>query len=406
MLESVRECDILKAARQLVKLPDNFCGCTIQLPPVEVRDQKDTGRCWIEAGLGDLEYRVMRQSGRQLPRLSSEYLAYHDLRWKVHVFLRHICLTADQPVDSALLSHWLGKPVQDAGQWAVFRRLVEKHGVMPQDSMPHSVNHENSRTLIAGLCQKLRYSATFIRTNGVEEASRIEQEVYKMIDQCLGVPPVQFCYERKMIAPLSFYHTYAAPFLTDDDISFICIPDENRPFEQEYRVKWLYSETESASCIRHYNIPLPLFCRMAAEQLRQGMPVWFGADAEHFSDKQAGIFDTGLYQFEALLHTPLVLPRGAAALYRDSAMTHAMLLWGFSGEVDDVSQWCVRNSFGTAVGQNGYAYMSGEWFKRYVYQIVIRREIAEQFLDHSRLVNPAVHMLEPWDSIGCLAGGT
>ena len=389
--------DIMRAARRNCQIPEDFCKCDVQLPVVPARDQKETGRCWLEAGLGDIEYRVFQITGKQLPSLSSEFLAYHDLKRKVHIFFKQIEATKHLPIDNALCAHILKKPIQDAGQWSVFLELLDQVGVMPSQCMKDSIHHENTHTLLAGLNQKLRYCACKIR-DGFVPVSILEDEVYSMIDLCLGSPPNKFFFDGVLTTPKEFYQKNIACYLPMDDMSFICVPAAERPFFTTYQVKWLYSAAETGSTIRHFNVPAQLFSKMVKAQLTEGMPVWIGADAAQFSDKTRGIFDAEMYAFEELFNTTLQLPKGQAVIYHDSMMSHAMLMWGVSD-----SGWCVRNSFGSKIGQNGYAWMSNSWFERYVYQAIIRRSIASEFLDCNEILNVPVKLLEPWDAIGCLA---
>lgn len=402
MAADLRETDILKAAYKECNAPEDYCHCDYQLPLFPARDQKQTGRCWIEAGIGYIEYLTYKETGVLLPKLSSDYIAYHDLRLKIRLFLEHMDKTRDLPVDNALIAHFLEKPVQDAGQWAVFLSLIKKHGVMPAEFTGHSLHHENTHTLLAGLCQKLRYCAYRIREDNASVAD-MENEVYPLLDSCFGIPPESFEYEGLSHTPMSFFRKYVQNTVLSDEISFICVPSSERAFYTAYRNKWLYSNEETGSPVVHYNIPQDLFRTMAAEQLKEGIPVWIGADASKFASKEKGIFDTGMYDFETLFDTKLDLPKGDSILYHDSSISHAMLLWGVSCNDGVPDSWCVRNSFGTSVGQGGYAWMSGGWFERYVYQAVIKRDIASRFMDCDKVADAPVIMLEPWDAIGCLA---
>ena len=40
----------------------------------------------------------------------------------------------------------------------------------------------------------------------------------------------------------------------------------------------------------------------------------------------------------------------------------------------NITQWQVENSLGDNMGQNGYYIMSHQWFKRYVYQVIIDKK--------------------------------
>ena len=144
---------------------------------------------------------------------------------------------------------------------------------------------------------------------------------------------------------------------------------------------------------------------MVLAQLNAGYPVWIGVDAEHYSDKDRGIFDTDLYHYEETEGIPMELEKGQALPYCDSVITHALLLCGADVGDGRVRRWCVKNSFGDSVGQNGYAVMSPEWFDRYVYQVVIRKDIASTVLKKEISGTEPVSYLEAWDPLGCLAGG-
>lgn len=400
--QSIKENGILNSAKQEVEIPTDYCNCSIQLKKTKARNQKHSGRCWIEAALDELEYKYFIETGETLPALSSEFIAYYDLKLKVHIFLNRIYRTQELSVCDAEMNFWMCKPVQDAGQKAIFRKIIEEYGIIPESYMPKSVNYDDTRVLIAGLNQKLRFCAYQIRNNKAAVES-LEHEVFRMIDTCLGELPQTISYNNSVLTPTEFYQKYIKKYMENEEISFVNCPSEQRLYNQNYKVKWLYSDTEEGSSITHYNISAKTFAAMAVCQLEEGLPVWIGADAEHFSDKEEGIFDTGLFDFETLFSTQLELEKGEALLYKDSAMTHAMLLCGVDIENGIIKRWCVKNSFGDKIGQDGYAYMSAQWFYRYVYQIVISKETAKKFLNTKEIENAPVTWLEPWDAMGCLA---
>ena len=202
---------------------------------------------------------------------------------------------------------------------------------------------------------------------------------------------------------VEFYQKYIKKYVSDHEVSFINCPVKERPYNRNYKVKWLYADKEKGSPVTYYNIPFDVFVSMAIRQLEMGIPVWVGIDAEHFSDKEKGIFDIDMFDFETLFDTQLELEKGEAILYKDSSMTHALLLYGVDIEDGDVKRWCVKNSFGPKIGQAGYAYMSAKWFRRYVYQIVICKEVAKEFFDLENIKNAPTTWLQTWDGLGCLA---
>ena len=67
----------------------------------------------------------------------------------------------------------------------------------------------------------------------------------------------------------------------------------------------------------------------------------------------------------------------------------------------NITQWQVENSWGDNMGKNGYYIMSHQWFKRYVYQVIIDKKYLDkktrQVLEKTPIVFPL------WDPFGALA---
>lgn len=383
-------------------VPESYIRNSIQLGDIPSRDQGKTGRCWIEAALSEVGYLYFCKTGERLPALSSAFIGYHDLRLKVHIFLQQIYRTRELPLDDPLIEYWLKRPVQDAGQKSIFRILISRHGIVPESCVPVTKFSLDTHAMISGLNQKLRLAAYQIREEGVLPEA-LEEEICLLIDRCMGKMPESFVFGGTSITPLDYYREYIAPLLSFEEISIVNIPAPERPFGRFYKAEWLYSETMEDSPVCHYNAEQRYLELMAVMQLKRDHPVWIGVDAEHYADKQKGIFDTDLYHFEETEGIEMEPDKGAALLYRDSLISHALLLCGVDIENGTVRRWCVKNSFGDAAGQNGYAYMSAEWFKRYVYQIVVRKEIAEEALDLPE--SAGCVYLKASDPLGCLAKG-
>lgn len=394
--------DILNRIKKQINLPDDYCNCSVQLQKTEARDQGHTGRCWIEAALAEIEYNYLKKTGTLLPELSSGFIAYYDLRLKVHNYLWQIYNTREKTLDDKQINFWISKPLQDAGQKDIFRMLIGKYGVVPTCYMPESVGQKDTGIMLAGLNQKLRFCAYQIR-NGEDRLDVLEQDVFRLIDFCLGKMPETILFQGSVMTPVEFYQKYIKQCIPDREISFVNCPVRQRPYKYNYKIKWLYSQRENESPISYYNIDVDLFTDLAVCQLEKGFPVWGGVDAGHFSDKEKGIFDTGMYDAESLLGTKLELPKGEALLYRDSSMTHALLFCGVDIENGTIKRWCVKNSYGKKIGQDGYAYMSHRWFLRYVYQIVINEEVVRNFLPPDEIETAPVIWLPSWDGMGCLA---
>ena len=185
---------MISNGRDNLEIPGNYTGNTVQLGDIPSRDQGHTGRCWIESALSEIEYVYHMKTGDKIPPLSSAFIGYHDLRWKISIILRQIYNTRTLPTGDALITHWLRKPVQDAGQRAVFWELIEKYGILPESAVPVSKHTFDTHALISGLNQKLRYAAYRIRVES-KLPEEFEPEIYELLDRCLGKMPDSFLYE-------------------------------------------------------------------------------------------------------------------------------------------------------------------------------------------------------------------
>jgi bleomycin hydrolase len=68
----------------------------------------------------------MQKHNIQAFELSQAYLFFWDKVEKANYFLESVLATADEPVDSRLLTALNADPVGDGGQWDMIVNLVEK----------------------------------------------------------------------------------------------------------------------------------------------------------------------------------------------------------------------------------------------------------------------------------------
>jgi bleomycin hydrolase len=91
-----------------------------------VTNQRSSGRCWIFAACNTFRIAIMQKHNIQAFELSQSYLFFWDKVEKANYFLESVLATADEPVDSRLLTALNADPVGDGGQWAMIVNLVEK----------------------------------------------------------------------------------------------------------------------------------------------------------------------------------------------------------------------------------------------------------------------------------------
>ncbi len=385
-----------------------------------VTNQKASGRCWLFAGLNALRVPLKERLGLKEFELSQAYQMFWDKLERANYFLETILETLDEPTDGRLISFLLESPLGDGGQWDMFVNLVQKYGVVPKYAMPETFHSGSSAGMNRVLTLKLRAEAAGLRAahrRGVAAAAlRAEKEgllaeLYRVLVQCLGAPPTRFDFEYRDkdkafhrdadLTPLEFYDRYVGSDLTAY-VSLIHAPTADKPFGRTYTVRFL-GNVRGGRPVLYLNADISVLKDAALRQLSTGEPVWFGCDVGKMFDRESGVLDAGLYDYEGVLGVPCRLGKAERLDYGESRMTHAMVLSGVNVVDGRPNRWKVENSWGKASGQDGYLVMSDAWFDDHLYQVVVRREYLPAELQ-AALHQPPV-ALQPWDPMGALARG-
>lgn len=390
-----------------------------ELETGEITNQKNSGRCWMFAGLNVLRGHVAKKCQLKSFELSQSYQMFWDKFEKSNYFLESILETLDEPTDGRLISWLLMQPVNDGGQWDMFVNLVEKYGVVPKHVMPETHHSSKSREMNRLITRKLREYAVTLRNAyhakqlSVESLRAEKQtmlgEIYRILCFFLGEPPKTFDFEYRNeekefhrdehLTPQDFYKKYVDVNLADY-VSVIHAPTADKPFGHTYTVQYL-GNVKGGKAVKYLNVEMSTFRSLALQQLEAGEPVWFGCDVGQMLDRDAGIMDMNLYDYESALSVPFQMSKEDRLNYGESLMTHAMVFTGVNVVNGQPNRWKVENSWGPEPGNKGFFIMSDEWFDEYMYQIVVRRDYLSAELQ-AALDTPPVE-LKPWDPMGSLA---
>ena len=125
---------------------------SVEVPTLEVTNQKASGRCWLFAATNVLRERIAAdpQSGkfRAFPELS-RFLGTNSsaaiTSWRAF-WKPPICRPNDRTV-----MHILSTGVHDGGQWDMFANIVRKYGVVPKDVYDETYQSSNTRNMNAQL---------------------------------------------------------------------------------------------------------------------------------------------------------------------------------------------------------------------------------------------------------------
>jgi len=418
-LNAVTQVDVREAAlsRAAINSVDHTYSHIIKT--ATVTGQGATGRCWMFAGLNTMRIYAMKKLNLKEFELSQPYLMFYDKLEKGNYFLENIIETRDEPLDGRLVMWILGHIIPDAGQWDMFVNLVKKYGVMPKKVMEETKSSGASRNMNSRLIAKLREYAKDLRVIHEGGASLDEmreakacmmEEYYRMLSIHMGTPPTEFMWEYRdkddefhrhgIITPQEFFKEYVG-FDLDQMVCLINAPTKDKPYNKMYTVQYL-GNVVGGQDVRYMNVPIEVMKRAAVEMVKDGQPVWFGADAGKASYRNLGVFDPAIYDYGALYNTEFDFDKAERLDYGESRMTHAMVFTGVNIEEDgNPTKWKVENSWGTGVGDKGFYTMTDEWFEEYTYEVMVDRSYLSEELLKIQKMEPIT--LKPWDPMGALA---
>ena len=387
-------------------------------PHLKVTNQKSSGRCWLFAALNVVRREICLKYKLSDFEFSQSYLFFWDKLERMNYNLECIIQTREQDINSRLVQHLLSDPTCDGGQWDMIVNLVNKYGLVPKCVYQESHHSSNSRELNVVLKKKFREYASLLRVS--EQPQKLKQtcmkEVYKTLCYFLGKPPSHFDWEYtdkdnkyhkiSNVTPLSFYQQQV-PFDFNDYVCLINDPRKEHPYHKTYSVKFLGNVVDGNK-VKYLNLPMQRIRELTLSTLKEGKSVWYGCDVGQFLNKKTCRMDRNNVNYLQLLGLSFTLNKEQRLNFKDSLMTHAMVITGANvSEVDALDQcrvnsWEVENSWSTNGPANGYYSMSDSWFDEYVYEVAIHKDKLSS--EEKEILNGKItEEFEPWDPMGSLA---
>ncbi|MCD4651309.1 MAG: C1 family peptidase [Candidatus Cloacimonetes bacterium] len=384
----------------------------------DITAQKHSGRCWMFAALNSLRINLIDKLNLKNFEFSQNFPMFWDKLEKANWFLENIIETADKNIYDRTVMWLLRSPLQDGGQWDMFISILKIYGSAPQNVMPETHHSSNTAMMNFLITLKLRENASILR-DAAEKGASLEnlrltkaqmlEEIYRMLAHFLGEPPTTFDFEYKDkdknyhcdtgLTPVSFFKKYVETEL-EDYVSIINAPTKDKPFLKTYTVEYLGNIT-GGQPIKYLNLSNEALKELALKQLQDGEPVWFGCDVGKWLQRDLGIMDTAVYNYEDVLETCFGLDKAGRLDYGVSQLTHAMVFLGVNIADGKPNRWKVENSWGDKIGDDGFCIMSDDWFNNFNYQVVINKKYLSPEQLEALQLPPVV--LPAWDPMGSLA---
>jgi len=122
--------------------------------------------------------------------------------------------------------------------------------------------------------------------------------------------------------------------------------------------------------------------------------MYFSCDVGKFLDRTTGYLDVNYFDYGSLMGSPFGMTKEERILTGASGSSHAMTLCAVDIKDSKPVKWKVENSWGNS-GQNGYLIMTEEWFREYMFRLVVDKKYVPA--ETLALLDQKPTMLPPWD---------
>jgi len=364
----------------------------IELPESKRYDQESSWKCWIYGGLNVIKHNIAKNLGINVMdlELSSNYIAFYDKLEKSNNVYENIINCEKIDFDYINNEEIVSYCVTEGGYWDCFISIVEKYGIIPYSYNPNvveSTNYEKIEYLYTEKVKKDILQLIDLRKNGenLEILRKVKnkflEENYILLCKILGEPVNKFDYEYKdekgnykryeNLTPIEFKNKFLTLNL-NDFVTIGNMPMYNKEYYKVYKKKYFGNVYERCN-VKYLNLPIEELKRLTINQLKDGVPVYMGAHIRKFRDKNSGVLDTRLYNYEYSLNLTKLTKEEALNL-DDISMHHVMTFTGVNIINDLPQRWKVEDSYGDKEKVNGYYIMNDNFFNEFVLSVVIDRK--------------------------------
>ncbi len=357
-----------------------------------ITDQKSSGRCWMFTSMNVLRPSIMQRYNVNEFDFSHNYLYFWDIFEKANLFLENIIATAKEDMDSRAVAYLFKSPVGDGGVWNLYYNAAEKYGVVPKDVMPETAHSNSTRQMLSLINERLRAGGYDLRqqvaTSKKMQDVRVEKnailkDVYRILALCLGEPPKTFTWrykdksgnimELKNYTPQQFYKEITPADYSPDNYIMI-MNDPTREYYKLYEIENYRNTIEGVNWL-YLNLPNEDIKKAALASIKNGEAMYASCDVGKYLNRDKGILDPEMYDYESLLGVKLSMDKKARILTRQSGSSHAMTLIACdTDDSDKPLKWEFENSWGASSGNNGYLTFTDKWFDEYMFRVVIHKK--------------------------------
>ena len=384
----------------------------IETKKQSITNQKSSGRCWMFSGMNVLRANFARRTDSLKVTFSQDYLFFYDQLEKANLMLQGVIDTGKKPIDDQRVQFFFHSPIGDGGTFCGVADLAPKYGLVPSEIMPESFTSENTSKARSLISSKLREFGLQLRDMVAKKKSAADiqkaktemlGQIYRMLKLTLGVPVEKFTYafhdkngrqlgEAKEYTPLSFYQEVVGGDLNGTFI--MVMNDPRREYYKTYEVEY-DRHTYDGSNWRYLNLPMEEIEQLAIASLKDGRKMYSSYDVGKLLDRKRGYASLDNFDYGSVFGTTFKMDKAQRISTFDSGSTHAMTLTAVDLDKQGKPiKWKVENSWGATNGQQGCLIMTADWFREYMFRLVVNKKYVSEKLLKAYNTKPVMVMPE------------
>ena len=365
---------------------------SIETRKQSITNQKSSGRCWMFSGFNVLRSNYMAKADSVAIEFSQAYLFFWDQLEKANLMLQGVIDTGKKPIDDERVRFFFKSPIGDGGTFCGVADLAPKYGLVPSDVQPETFTSENTSKARSLISSKLREYGLQLREMVAKkqtpaaiqkEKTKMLAQIYHMLELTLGKPADKFIYAfkdkngrplgaAKEYTPLSFYQEVVGAPL--DGTFIMVMNDPRREYYKTYEVEY-DRHTYDGTNWRYLNLPMEEIEKLAIASLKDGRKMYSSYDVGKLLDRKRGYASLDNFDYGSVFGTTFGMDKAQRISTFDSGSTHAMTLTAVDLDADGKPvKWKVENSWGADSGQKGYLIMTAEWFREYMFRLVVNKK--------------------------------
>ena len=177
----------------------------------------------------------------------------------------------------------------------------------------------------------------------------------------------------------------------------VLMNDPTLPYYRNYSVRW------SRNCYEYkdwtfLNLPMEALDSIGVASLRGGRMFYASIDSYQYGYDTLGIYDSRIYKASEALGVDLSMSKKEMFESIETFSAHGVAVCGVKlAPGSAVEHWLVENSFGPVRGWGGFVVMSGEWFDKFAFRMVVEKRFVPE--EYGKYLGRRARRLPPWNPL-------